>query len=90
MYHILPKMLGTFLFFSLALVICIEDIMWQWINTNFIFESLRFQRHRIQESIRRVDLVLRTLRAAQQIIRRVYSAPMRYDKVKEFVEALFS
>ena len=37
--------------------------------------SLRFQRHRIQESIRRVDQVLRTLRAAQEIIRRVYSVP---------------
>ena len=37
--------------------------------------GLRIQRHRIQESIRRVDLVLRTLRAAQQIIRRVYSVP---------------
>ena len=37
--------------------------------------GLRFQRHRIQESIRRVDPVLRTLRAAQQIIRRVYSVP---------------
>ena len=37
--------------------------------------GLRFQRHRIQESIRRVDSVLRTLRAAQQIIRRVYSVP---------------
>ena len=37
--------------------------------------GLRLQRHRIQESIRRVDPVLRTLRAAQQIIRRVYSVP---------------
>ena len=37
--------------------------------------GLRIQRHRIQESIRRVDQVLRTLRAAQQIIRRVYSVP---------------
>ena len=37
--------------------------------------GLRIQRHRIQESIRRVDPVLRTLRAAQQIIRRVYSVP---------------
>ena len=37
--------------------------------------GLRFQRHCIQESIRRVDPVLRTLRAAQQIIRRVYSVP---------------
>ena len=31
------------------------------------------QRHRIQEAIRRVDPVVSTLRAAQQIIRRVYS-----------------
>ncbi|CAH3157762.1 unnamed protein product [Pocillopora meandrina] len=38
-------------------------------------KGLRIQRHRIQETIRRVDLVLRTLRAAQQIIRRVYSVP---------------
>ena len=33
------------------------------------------QRHRIQEAIRRVDPVVSTLRAAQQIIRRVYSVP---------------
>ena len=37
--------------------------------------GLRIQRHRIQESIRRVDPVVITLRAAQQIIRRVYSVP---------------
>ena len=37
--------------------------------------GLRIQRHRIQESIRRVDPVVSTLRAAQQIIRRVYSVP---------------
>ena len=37
--------------------------------------GFRIQCHRIQESIRRVDPVLRTLRAAQQIIRRVYSVP---------------
>ena len=33
----------------------------------------RIQRHRIQEAIRRVGPVVSTLRAAQQIIRRVYS-----------------
>ena len=50
--------------------------------------GLRFQRHRIQESIRRVDPVLRTLRAASQIIAEgtVCHAPMRYGKVKEFVK----
>ena len=37
--------------------------------------GLRIQRYRIQESIRRVDPVVSTLRAAQQIIRRVYSVP---------------
>ena len=37
--------------------------------------GFRIQCHRIQESIRRVDPVLRTLRAAQQIIRRVNSVP---------------
>ena len=37
--------------------------------------GFRTQRHRIQDSIRRVDPVLRTLRAAQQIIRRVNSVP---------------
>ena len=37
--------------------------------------GFRIQCHLIQESIRRVDPVLRTLRAAQQIIRRVYSVP---------------
>ena len=37
--------------------------------------GLRIQCHCIQESIRRVDLVLRTLRAAQQVIRRVYGVP---------------
>lgn len=37
--------------------------------------GLRIQRHHIQESIRRVDPVVSTLRAAQQIIRRVYSVP---------------
>ena len=54
--------------------------------------GLRIQRHRIQEFIRRLDPVLRTLTAAQQIIRRVYSVPcpMRYGRVKEFVEALCS
>jgi len=44
--------------------------------------GLRIQRYRIQESIRRVDPVVSTLRAAQQII--------RYGKVKKFFEALFS
>lgn len=37
--------------------------------------GLRIQRYRIQESIQRVDPVVTTLRAAQQIIRRVYSVP---------------
>ena len=37
--------------------------------------GVRIQRHRIQEAIRRVDPVVSTLRAAQQIIRRVYSVP---------------
>ena len=37
--------------------------------------GFRIQCHLIQESIRRVDPVLRTLRAAQQIIRRVNSVP---------------
>ena len=37
--------------------------------------GLRIQRYRIQESIRRVDPVVSTLRAAQQIIRGVYSVP---------------
>ena len=37
--------------------------------------GFRIQCHFIQESIRRVDPVLRTLRAAQQIIRRVNSVP---------------
>jgi len=37
--------------------------------------GLRIQRYRIQESIRRVDPVVSTLRAAQQIIHRVYCVP---------------
>ena len=37
--------------------------------------GFRIQCHRIQDSIRRVDPVLRNLRAAQQIIRRVKSVP---------------
>ena len=37
--------------------------------------GLRIQRYRIQESIRRVDPVVSTLRAAQQIICGVYSVP---------------
>ena len=37
--------------------------------------GLPIQRHRIQESIRRVDPVLCTLTVVQQIIRRVYSVP---------------
>ena len=54
--------------------------------------GFRIQCHLIQESIRRVDTVLRTLRAAQQIIRSEKCAmpPMRYGKINEFFEALFS
>lgn len=37
--------------------------------------GLRIQRYRIQESIQRVDPIVTSLRAAQQIIRRVYSVP---------------
>ena len=37
--------------------------------------GLRIQRYRIQQSIRGVDPLVSTLRAAQQIIRRVYSVP---------------
>ena len=37
--------------------------------------GVRIQRHRIQEAIRRVDPVVSTLRAAQQIICRVCSVP---------------
>ena len=37
--------------------------------------GVRIQRHRIQEAIRRVDPVVSTLRAAQQIVRGVYSVP---------------
>ena len=37
--------------------------------------GLRIQRRRIEESMRRVDPVICTLRAAQHIIRRVYSVP---------------
>ena len=37
--------------------------------------GMRFQRHRIQGAILRVDPVVSTLRATQQIIRRVYNVP---------------
>ena len=45
------------------------------VEGGFRQKGLRIQRYRIQESIRRVDPVVSTLRAAQQIIRRVYSVP---------------
>ena len=37
--------------------------------------GLRIQRRRVEESMRRVDPVICTLRAARHIIRRVYSVP---------------
>ncbi len=39
------------------------------------YRGMRVQRRRIEESLRRVDPVICTLRAARHIIRRVYSVP---------------
>ena len=47
--------------------------------------GLHIQRRRIQDSIRRVDPVIRTLRSARTIIRRIYNVPIFFFASVQFM-----